>query len=147
MKLDGPVMQGRPSSIAMFPGDTPMIFIRPKSTRHTAIGTLRRDTIYKLDETDRRVRKVLFEKTGKELLPVYEKMTKKAVDKANSEVKSLIPADQPVRKDLAERDARIAELEARLAAADAEIARRDEALKANNIDLPPVTPADDGAAD
>ena len=101
--------------------------IEIKSTRRTMIGTLRRGTIYKLDERDMRV--------GKVLKPMLEsgaalRLTEEQAAERKADVESLeLPAHVHHDPDTVDE---IAEMEARLAIADEDRvaleAARDDAM-------------------
>lgn len=121
------------------------MFIRPKSTRRTKIGTLQRATIYDLDESVQAVHDVLFEKKPKgafALRPVYEKMSAAAVKKAKAAVESLVPPDRPADPESAKLKAEIAAQAELIEDLQAEIDRRDAAMQEAGVALPPL-PDDD----
>lgn len=64
------------------------MYVKPNSTRHTAIGTLRFGVVYKLDATDLRVETVVAALSGGDN-PVLEKLTEDQVKDLNSDVVSL----------------------------------------------------------
>lgn len=118
-----------------------MIYVRPRSTRHTRIGTLRAGVIYALDDANAHVHEVLFERIGRAkptLRAAYERMSKAQAEKAQATVESLEPKAPPATPETAALKARITALEAEIGDLEAGVARRDALLAEHKIALPPA---------
>lgn len=101
------------------------MFVQPRSTRHTKIGTLRMGVIYSLDEKDRRVAAAIEPLLAGDT-PVLERLTDKEAKKRKSEVASLVPK--------AEAKATSAVQVKALTAENADLAAKVESLEAELAD-------------
>lgn len=109
-----------------------MPLIKVNSTRHTAIGTLRRGIVYDLDVKDHKIKKAITPLLKGEN-PALEEITAKEAKKIAAEVISLVPDEDAAglseKEKLAKAETRVKDLEKDLAASARALEKTDEAQK------------------